>query len=179
MPGNWHVRFGGGPYGKGLANCGHLAVRPTQLVSCHARLVEVRPDTGPTGGAAVQLSAVEVRAVEHPGLWLSCSYQGCRGPLGPWVCRASASACLRYKLEQLQDRNGGQGITSPSCGLTRTALLSSDRSTAAPQRRGSPCTAPEPPRNPRGTSRPRRGSLRENDNCFRLPEDPQGLPRAG
>jgi hypothetical protein len=30
MPGNWHVRFGGGPYGKGLANCGHLAVRPTQ-----------------------------------------------------------------------------------------------------------------------------------------------------
>ena len=30
MPGNWHVRFGGGPYGKGPANCGHLAVRPTQ-----------------------------------------------------------------------------------------------------------------------------------------------------
>ena len=27
----WHVRFGGGPYGKGPANCGHLAVRPTQL----------------------------------------------------------------------------------------------------------------------------------------------------
>jgi hypothetical protein len=30
MPGNWHVRFGGGPYGKGPANCGYLAVRPTQ-----------------------------------------------------------------------------------------------------------------------------------------------------
>jgi hypothetical protein len=30
MPGNWHVRFGGGPYGKGPANFGHLAVRPTQ-----------------------------------------------------------------------------------------------------------------------------------------------------
>jgi hypothetical protein len=30
MPGNWHVRFGGGPYGKGPANCGNLAVRPTQ-----------------------------------------------------------------------------------------------------------------------------------------------------
>ena len=30
MPGNWHVRFGGGPYGKGPATCGHLAVRPTQ-----------------------------------------------------------------------------------------------------------------------------------------------------
>ena len=30
MPGNWHVRFGGGPYGKGPANCGHLAIRPTQ-----------------------------------------------------------------------------------------------------------------------------------------------------
>ena len=27
---SWHVRFGGGPYGKGPANCGHLAVRPTQ-----------------------------------------------------------------------------------------------------------------------------------------------------
>ena len=26
MPGNWHVRFGGGPHGKGPANCGHLAV---------------------------------------------------------------------------------------------------------------------------------------------------------
>src|SRR5580693_4900819 len=26
----WHVRFGGGPYGKGPANCGNLAVRPTQ-----------------------------------------------------------------------------------------------------------------------------------------------------
>jgi hypothetical protein len=33
MPGNWHVRFGGGPYGKGPANCGHLAVRPTQQFS--------------------------------------------------------------------------------------------------------------------------------------------------
>jgi hypothetical protein len=32
-------------------------------VSCHARPVEVRPDAGPTGGAAVQLSAVEVRAL--------------------------------------------------------------------------------------------------------------------
>jgi len=31
MPGNLAVRFGGGPYGKGPANCGHLAVRPTQL----------------------------------------------------------------------------------------------------------------------------------------------------
>ena len=31
----WHVRFGGGPYGKGPANCGHLAVRPTQLSKPH------------------------------------------------------------------------------------------------------------------------------------------------
>jgi hypothetical protein len=30
MPGNWHVRFDGGPYGKGPANYGHLAIRPTQ-----------------------------------------------------------------------------------------------------------------------------------------------------
>ena len=30
MPGNWPVRFGGGPYGKRPANCGYLAVRPTQ-----------------------------------------------------------------------------------------------------------------------------------------------------
>ncbi len=29
---SWHVRFGGGPYGKGFANCGYLAVRSTQLV---------------------------------------------------------------------------------------------------------------------------------------------------
>jgi len=36
MPGNWHVRFGGGPYGKGPANCGHLAVRPTQLFTQRA-----------------------------------------------------------------------------------------------------------------------------------------------
>jgi len=36
MPGNWHVRFGGGPYGKGPANCGHLAVRPTQLSASQA-----------------------------------------------------------------------------------------------------------------------------------------------
>ena len=37
--------------------------RHALMVACHARLVEVRPDTGPTGGAAVQLSAVEVRAL--------------------------------------------------------------------------------------------------------------------
>jgi hypothetical protein len=30
MPGNRHVRFGGGPYGKGPATSGHLAARPTQ-----------------------------------------------------------------------------------------------------------------------------------------------------
>jgi hypothetical protein len=34
-----------------------------RMVSCHARLVEVRPDTGPAGGAAVHLSPVEVRAL--------------------------------------------------------------------------------------------------------------------
>ncbi len=33
------------------------------MVSCHARLVEVRPDTGPAGGATVHLSAAEVRAL--------------------------------------------------------------------------------------------------------------------
>jgi hypothetical protein len=30
-PPYWHVRFGGGQYGKGPTNCGNLAVRPTQL----------------------------------------------------------------------------------------------------------------------------------------------------
>jgi hypothetical protein len=38
-------------------------LRHARLVSCHARLVEVRPDTGPADGAAVHLSAVEVRAL--------------------------------------------------------------------------------------------------------------------
>lgn len=38
MPGNWHVRFGGGPYGKGPANCGHLAVRPTQPFAMRAAM---------------------------------------------------------------------------------------------------------------------------------------------
>jgi hypothetical protein len=33
------------------------------MVSCHARLVVVGPDAGPAGGAAVHLSAVEVRAL--------------------------------------------------------------------------------------------------------------------
>jgi hypothetical protein len=42
MPGNWHIRFGGGPYGKGLANCGHLAVRPTQPTG-HEQHPSVRP----------------------------------------------------------------------------------------------------------------------------------------
>jgi hypothetical protein len=37
MPGNWHVRFGGGPYGKGTANSGHLAIRPTQPFAALAR----------------------------------------------------------------------------------------------------------------------------------------------
>jgi hypothetical protein len=45
--------------------CGRGATywRHVRVVSCHARLVEVRPDTGPTGGAAVHLSAAEVRAL--------------------------------------------------------------------------------------------------------------------
>jgi hypothetical protein len=39
------------------------ATRHARMVSCHAQVVEVRPDTGPAGGAAVHLSAVEVRAL--------------------------------------------------------------------------------------------------------------------
>jgi hypothetical protein len=43
-PGNWHVRFGGGPYGKGPANRGHLAVRPTQLFTI-TKAADPRPNT--------------------------------------------------------------------------------------------------------------------------------------
>ena len=56
MPGNWHVRFGGGPYGKGPANCGHLAVRPTQpsaerrVRPYRAQIVQV--GAGPDGRCA-------------------------------------------------------------------------------------------------------------------------------
>jgi hypothetical protein len=39
MPANRHVRFGGGPHGKGPANSGRLAMRPTQPFGC-ARLVD-------------------------------------------------------------------------------------------------------------------------------------------
>ena len=58
MPGNWHVRFGGGPYGKGPANCGYLAVRPTQSLGKSARHADRpvraqprRPGRGLSGAA--------------------------------------------------------------------------------------------------------------------------------
>jgi len=50
MPGNWHVRFGGGPYGKGPANCGHLAVRPTQP-SAERRVCPYRAQIAQAGAA--------------------------------------------------------------------------------------------------------------------------------
>ena len=65
MPGNWHVRFGGGPYGKGPANCGHLAIRPTQPFA-HHRLF------GPT----VHQIATDRRYMWRPGR----SRQITRGP---------------------------------------------------------------------------------------------------
>jgi hypothetical protein len=52
---------------RGQSPCRARGARPCTLqmrvVPCNARLVEVRPNTSPAGGAAVQLSAVEVRAL--------------------------------------------------------------------------------------------------------------------
>ncbi len=50
MPGNWPVRFGGGPYGKGPANCGHLAARPTQSTS-QGFAIDLVPELVRTGRA--------------------------------------------------------------------------------------------------------------------------------
>jgi hypothetical protein len=43
------------------AGCGEA--RHVQMVSCHARFMDVRPDAGSSSGATVRLSAVEVRAL--------------------------------------------------------------------------------------------------------------------
>ena len=64
MPANRHVRFGGGPHGKGPANSGHLAARPTQqwvlpiVLYAQHPLVTVRSADG--GAVATTWSGVKL-----------------------------------------------------------------------------------------------------------------------
>ena len=46
-----------------MSLCRLRSARHVRMVSCHARFMDVRPDAGPSGGATVGLSAVEVRAL--------------------------------------------------------------------------------------------------------------------
>jgi hypothetical protein len=57
---SWHVRFGGRPCGKGPANNGHLAARPTQPSTAHgAKALSVT--TGPAERVSASTTKLPVR----------------------------------------------------------------------------------------------------------------------